>query len=71
MEPVGFPVGILRIVRLQQSVKDWASFTLEKTFINAQKLKRSGINNVRGNFTPAHCDDFCCCGGCGFGLVYW
>ena len=70
-EPVGFPVGILRIVRLQQSARDWASFTLAKTFINAQKLRRSRINNVRANFTPANCDDFYCCDcGC-FGLVYW
>ena len=69
--PVGFPAGILRIVRLQQSARDWASFTLAKTFINAQKLRRSRINNVRANFTPANCDDFYCCDcGC-FGLVYW
>ena len=71
MELVGFPVGILLIARSQQSARDWESFMLAKTFINAQKLKRSGVNNVRGNFTPAHCDDFCCRGGCGFGLVYW
>ena len=70
-EPVGFPAGILRIVRLQQSARDWASFTLAKTFINAQKLRRSRINNVRADFTPANCDDFYCCDcGC-FGLVYW
>ena len=71
VEPVGFPVGILLIARLQQSARDWESFTLAKTFINAQKLKRSRVNNVRGNFTPAHCDDSYCCGGCGFGFVYW
>ena len=71
MGPVGFPVGISPIPPLQQSARDWASFTLAKTFINAQKLKRSRINNVRANFTPANCDDFCCRGGCGFGLVYW
>ena len=71
MELVGFPVGILLIARSQQSARDWESFTLAKTFINAQKLKRSRVNNVRGNFTPAKCDDFYCRGGCGFGLVYW
>ena len=71
MELAGFLVGILLIARLQQSARDWESFTLAKTFINAQKLKRSRVNNVRGNFTPAHCDDFCCRGSCGFGLVYW
>ena len=68
MELVGFPVGILRIARLQQSARDWASFTLAKAFINAQKLKQSRVNNVRGNFTPANCGDFYC-RGC-FGLVY-
>lgn len=71
MEPVGFRAGILLIVRLQKSARDWVNFTLAKTFINAQKLKRSRVNNVRGNFTPAHCDDSYCRGGGGFGLVYW
>ena len=35
----GFPVGISPIPPLQQSVKDWVNFTLERMCINAQKLK--------------------------------
>ena len=36
---VGFPVGILLIVRLQQSARDWVNFMLAKMFTSAQKSR--------------------------------
>lgn len=38
-EPVGFPVGIWRIVRLQQSARDWAKLYVGKNVYQCSKIE--------------------------------